>query len=436
MRVAVISEVFLPKIDGVVNRTLNLVRHLPALGDDLLLVCPDAPGCTDCPVPVHPVPSFSYPLYPEYRVGLPDDALVTAVQRFAPDVVHYVNPFAFGFRCHDAFRKARMRVPTVFSFHTVYGEFAKFHPLTRPLAGVLWWLMRTFHNRADVNLTVSGAMEGELVRRGFERVGLWPPAVDGTLFHPRRATASVRDFLSNGRPEKPLLLTVSRLAPEKDIGFLAEVLRAVPGATLAVVGDGPQRGELEKRFAGLDAHFVGYLKGAKLAAAYASADVFVYASRTETMGNVVLEAMAAGCPVVAPHAGGIPNLVTHGATGFLYPPGDAAEAVRWTRVVLEDGPLSHTIKHAARIAVEDIGWRQSIARVREMYSQAIERSRQPATVRRRSLSDRLAPAAMTALVSAFRMLPGKEKAVAPAAKIEPKGPSGRPPFAVEREVIQ
>src|SRR5215472_12447976 len=123
----------------------------------------------------------------------------------------------------------------------------------------------------------------------------------------------MRARLSNGQAHRPLLLTVSRLAPEKNVGFLADVLDRFPDAALAVVGDGPQRSELEQHFAGKNAHFVGYLKGAELAAAYASADAFVYASETETMGNVVLEAMASGCALVAPHAGGIPNLVRPGA---------------------------------------------------------------------------------------------------------------------------
>ncbi len=101
MRVAIISEVFLPKIDGVVNRTLNLIRHLPRFGDELLVVCPRARGCADCAVPVHDVPSFSFLLYPEYRIGLPDRSLAAAVKKFAPDVVHSVNPCAVGFRCHD-----------------------------------------------------------------------------------------------------------------------------------------------------------------------------------------------------------------------------------------------------------------------------------------------------------------------------------------------
>src|SRR6516225_4404298 len=120
MRIAIITEVFLPKIDGVVNRTLNLIRHLMQSGDEVMVVCPQAKGCTECPVPVLDVPSFSFPLYPEYRVGLPDRRLARALKQFAPDVIHYINPFAFGFRCADVLRKARVGVPTVFSFHTLY----------------------------------------------------------------------------------------------------------------------------------------------------------------------------------------------------------------------------------------------------------------------------------------------------------------------------
>ncbi|MHB1422165.1 MAG: glycosyltransferase [Gemmataceae bacterium] len=140
----------------------------------------------------------------------------------------------------------------------------------------------------------------------LKRVELWPPAVDGQLFHPSRKTAEMRARLSKGHTDKQLLLTVSRLAPEKNVGFLVEVLDRLPNACLAVVGDGPQRTELERRFAGRNANFIGCLKGAELSAAYSSADAFVYASETETMGNVILEAMACGCAVIAPRAGASP----------------------------------------------------------------------------------------------------------------------------------
>jgi glycosyltransferase involved in cell wall biosynthesis len=420
MRIAIIAEVFLPKIDGVVNRTLNLIRHLVRSGDELTVVCPQAQGCTECPVPVLGVPSFSFPLYPEYRVGLPDRQLALALKRFAPQVIHYINPFGFGFRCADVLRKARVRVPTVFSFHTLYGEFVRQYKGLGPLSRLLWWLTREYHNRADLNLTVSAAMQEDLIRRGFRRVELWPPAVDSDLFHPGRAHPAMRARLSGGRPDRPLLLTVSRLAPEKNVGFLADVIRQIPEACLAIVGDGPTRPALERCFAGSDSRFLGYLKGEELAAAYASADAFVYASETETMGNVVLEAMACGRAVVAPNAGGIPNLMSHGATGFLYAPRDLQGAVRLTRALLTEEGLRARVGQAARQAIEERNWEQSVGRVRQVYAEAIRSGRGPVT--RWTWRERLAQVTMTALVSAFRAVPHPKRKCVQA----PPAPSSQP----------
>jgi glycosyltransferase involved in cell wall biosynthesis len=406
MRVAVLAEVFLPKIDGVVHRTVNLVRELQGFGDDVLVVCPEAKGCDDCSAQVAPFRSFAFPLYPEYRVGLPDRRLAKVIREFNPDVLHYVNPLAFGFRCHDVLHRHGVRVPSVFSFHTIYGEFVKGYPLLRPLGKIVWWLMKEYHNRADVNLTVSSIMQQELSERGFHRVRFWPPAVDGRLYQPGAKRSEMRARLSRGRPDRKLLVTVSRLAPEKSVGFLAGVLDRVPGATLAVIGDGPQRAELEQVFAGKDAHFVGYLKGADLAAAYASSDAFVYASETETMGNVVLEAMACGCPVVAPRAGGIPSLVSHGETGMLYTPGDVEEASRYTREVL-GGTTGPRLAAAARAWVAGRDWTNSIAQVREAYREAIA-LHEPRRARR-TYRHRLPGAVVSARVASFRKLARPEK---------------------------
>jgi glycosyltransferase involved in cell wall biosynthesis len=402
MRIAIIAEVFLPKVDGVVNRTVHLIRELVRAGDEVVVVCPEAPCCDKCSVPVVPVPSFSFPLYPEYRIALPDNRVVKALRRFRPEVLHFVNPFAFGFRCCDLLHRAGFRAPAAFSFHTLYGEFVKQYPLLRPLSALLWWMMREYHNRADVNLTVSSVAREDLVERGFRSVYFWPPAVDGQLFHPERKSAAMRARLAGPHADKRLLLTVSRLAPEKNVAFLAGVLERFPDACLAVVGDGPQRGELELRFAGTNAHFVGYLKGVELAAAYASADAFVYASETETMGNVVLEAMACGCPVVAPRAGGIPSLVAEGRTALLYAPGDLEDAVRATRAVLADDAFRRRLGGSARAAVESWDWEHSIGRVREVYQEAI-RAFEPGPSRL-THGQRLAQGVLSSLVFAFRAL--------------------------------
>jgi glycosyltransferase involved in cell wall biosynthesis len=409
MRIAIIAEVFLPKIDGVVNRTLNLIDQLEQAGDEVLIVCPEAPGCSNCSAPVVSLPSFPFPMYPEYRVGLPDKHLIKAVNEFAPDVIHYLNPFAFGFRCHDALRKAGLQTPCVFSFHTLYGEFVKRYKGLKPLSSFLWWLTKEYHNRANLNLTVSAAMQSELENRGFTRTELWPPAVDSLIFRPERATESMRRRLAGDHQNKQVLLTVSRLAPEKNVAFLADVLERIPDACLAIVGDGPERPALEKRFAGRAARFLGYLKGLELAEAYASADAFLYASETETMGNVIMEAMACGRAVIAPDAGGIPSVLSNGRTGLLYQPRNLLDAVAATRRVLDDRDLCHRLGVAARDQIEKRGWHESVERVREIYTEAIRTNQQGRS--RRRWQDKVAQSSMVALVSTFRAM-SKAKSVA------------------------
>jgi glycosyltransferase involved in cell wall biosynthesis len=405
MRILIIAEVYLPKVDGVVHRTMNLIRHLRSRGDEVMVVCPQSEGRVESPVPMTTFKSFPCPSYPEYRIGVPDRSLHEAVETFQPDIVHFLNPFAFGFQCHDLLSRQQPRRPQLFSFHTLYGEFVKQYPGMAMMSRMLWWLTRSYHNQADRNLTVSTIMRDELAAARFERVELWPPAVDCELFSPARRDAAMRARLTDGNPADRVLITVSRLAPEKNVGFLAELMRRLPaagheGVRLAIVGDGPQRAELERLFAGTRTRFLGYLRGAELASAYASADGFVYASETETMGNVVLEAMAAGLAVVAPRAGGIPSLVQDGVDGLLYAPRDADDAARVLGPLLSDDAYRARLAAGARAAVEPWGWDRSVERVREHYEQTIARFHAEGPASRGG--NRLASGVVRALVSAFR----------------------------------
>ena len=414
LRVAVVAEVYLPKVDGVVMRTVRLLRELKRRGDEVLVLTPPARpprdpaaavGTDDNPARVAECRrAFPFPAYPEYRIGLPDGGVATAVRDFAPDVVHFVNPFAFGFRVHDLLLGSGVDAPTLFSFHTLYGEFVRrYGPPLSGLAPVLWWLTKSYHNRADANLTVSAATRDDLSNRGFQRVGLWRPAVDASLYRPAARDDALRAEHGAG-PGRPLLLTVSRLAPEKNVGLLAGVLDRLPaagvgGAKLLIVGDGPARPALEKRFAGRDVAFLGYRTGAALARAYASADAFVYASETETMGNVVLEAMAAGCPVVAPRAGGIPSVVDAGRTGLLYEPGDAAACAAAVGRVLNDADTRASLIENGLSHTAGLTWAAAAGGVRDDYLRVIAARE---TAPGRGPAPRRARLAAAALVAAFR----------------------------------
>jgi len=167
------------------------------------------------------------------------------------------------------------------------------------------------------------------------------------------------------------LLYVGRLGAEKEIESIKPVLEAIPEARLALVGDGPHRQTLEQYFAGTPTNFVGYLKGQELASAYASADAFIFPSRTETLGLVLLEAMAAGTPVVAARSGGIPDIVTDGVNGYLFDPADEAGALTATRRLFANPEERETLSKSARREAERWGWAAATNQLRRYYQSVI-----------------------------------------------------------------
>ncbi len=199
---------------------------------------------------------------------------------------------------------------------------------------------------------------------------LWERAVDSNLFRPSARSAEMRNFLSNGEPEKPLLLYVGRLSAEKDVAKLRDALWALPETRLAIVGDGPIRRDLERHFKGTSAFFTGYLRGEKLASAYASADLFVLPSKTETLGLVLLEAMAAGCPVVACRAGGVPDAVQDGFTGMLFEPTDPHGLVNAVKRAL----ASHADLDAIRVRARQRCGTTQLGRCNPVTATALSRN--------------------------------------------------------------
>ena len=186
----------------------------------------------------------------------------------------------------------------------------------------------------------------------------------------------MREKLLAGRSDTgKLLLYIGRLSAEKQIERIKPVLDAMPDARLALVGDGPYRPQLERIFAGSAAHFVGYLAGEELATAYASGDAFVFPSSTETLGLVLLEAMAAGCPVVGANRGGIPDIVTDGLNGCLYEPegadGGASSLTAAVQRLLGESGEHQDLRHNARQEAERWGWAGATEQLRGFYRQLL-----------------------------------------------------------------
>jgi glycosyltransferase involved in cell wall biosynthesis len=366
-RVALFTETFLPRVDGIVNTLCWTLRGLVEAGCEPLVVAPCGntallPGMPG--VRVIGASSLPFPPYPEVRLALMGPGIGQQLDRFQPDVVHLVGPVVNG--VGGLVYAERRGIPVLASFHTNLARYAHHYRLGW-LEAWVWRALRTVHNRCALTLCPSHAALRDLRQRGFERLRYWSRGVDTRQFAPERASPAWRR--QAGVPDgATLLLYVGRLAREKRVADLAPVLARLVGRRsakpsagaervhLAVVGDGPARAELEQELAGLPVTFTGYLRGDALATAYASADLFVFPSDTEAFGNVVLEAMASGLPVVAAAAGGLEDLVEHDATGRLYAPGDQADFEAGIRHYLEDPAARRRHGRAGRVAALARTW--------------------------------------------------------------------------------
>jgi glycosyltransferase involved in cell wall biosynthesis len=235
-----------------------------------------------------------------------------------------------------------------------------------------WAYLRALHNRAQLNLCTSRQMQRELTERGFLRVELWEPGVDAGQFRPNRRSEAWRARLTEGHPERTIILSVGRLAQEKDLESLAPVLPRLPGYHLSFVGDGPAERMLRGVFVGMPASFVGKLRGDDLAAAYASADLFVLPSRTETLGLVALEAMASGLPVVGAARGGIPDLVAHHETGLTFDPDEPGALERALRALAGNAAERERMGAAGRRRAEGWDWARTTAGLRAQYARVLD----------------------------------------------------------------
>jgi glycosyltransferase involved in cell wall biosynthesis len=371
VRIAFFTETFLPKVDGIVTRLTRTLPHLVAAGDEVLIFCPEGAPESHAGARVVGVPAMPLPLYPELKLALPRPAVSEALERFRPDLVHVVNPAVLGL---GGIWLAKTRnLPLVASYHTHLPKYLEYYGMGM-LEPLLWELLKAAHNQAELNLCTSSAMVEELAAKGIEHTALWQRGVDTELFRPELASTAMRARLHGGHADTGnLLLYIGRLSAEKQIERIRPVLEALPQSRLALVGDGPHRQQLERVFEGTATTFVGYLAGNELASAYASGDAFVFPSSTETLGLVLLEAMAAGCPVVGANRGGIPDIVNDGTNGCLFDPDQPNSLITAVQRLLGNPATRAELRRAARLEAERWGWAGASSQLRNYYRQVLDR---------------------------------------------------------------
>lgn len=348
LRVLVVTESFLPQVNGVTNSVRRVLEHLAAEGHDAELIAPTGPEAY-AGFPVRHVRGVSLPFYADFRIGLETRRrLRAAMERFGPDVVHLASPAALG---HQAAKAARsLGIPTVAIYQTDLVGFADRYGVPGG-ARAMESLTRRIHLGVDRTLAPSTASIEQLARLGVDDVARWPRGVDQVLFEPTKRDEALHTALAPGG--EVLVGYVGRLAPEKELELLAHV-DGLPGVRLVLVGGGPEEGRLRALLTG--AAFLGVLHGDELARAYATLDAFVHTGRHETYCQSAQEALASGVPVVAPRSGGPIDVVADTVAGFLYEPGDAGEMVAHVERLVTQPVLRRRMALAARQSVQGRTW--------------------------------------------------------------------------------
>lgn len=351
MRVAIVTESFLPQVNGVTNSVLRVVEYLRERAHEVLIIAPGLIGPVEYRgAPVIRIPAVDLPVVNSLPIGLPTRTVLTALTAFAPDVVHLASPFVVGARGLAAAR--RLRVPSVAVYQTDIAGFATAYGLGLG-ARAAWRWVRRLHCKADRTLAPSTDAVRALRAHGIPRVHRWGRGVDVVRFSPAHADPALRAGLA---PNGELLVGfVGRLAPEKEVDRLV-ALAGMDGVRVVVVGDGPELESLSEHIPG--AAFLGARYGDELATVYASLDVFVHTGPHETFCQAVQEAMASGLPVLAPDAGGPKDLVLPGRTGYLLPADRAGFGVALVEKVneLRDPALRERLGHKARKVVLGRTW--------------------------------------------------------------------------------
>lgn len=350
MRVVIITESYLPEVNGVANSVDRVAGHLSARGHSVLIVAPRPVSRVDSadPYPVVRLPSIPMPGYSTVRLALPTRKLGRIIADFKPDVVHLASPFVLG--AWGARVAEELGLPIVAIYQTDVPGYARAYRIG--LTEVMSWkVIQRLHARAAMTLAPSTSTAAQLVAHGVPRVGMWGRGVDTELFHPVRRDDELRRTLAPN--DEVIVGYVGRLAREKKVELLAETSR-LPGVRLMIVGDGPTRAAMQRLMP--QALFLGPKRGTELARFYASLDVFVHTGPYETFCQTVQEAMASGVPVVAPAIGGPLDLVRPGITGTLVPPGDPGGFANAVAELAADPQMRKEFGVAAYEAVAGRTW--------------------------------------------------------------------------------
>lgn len=374
LRIALVTETYPPEVNGVALTLQRTVAGLRQRGHELMLVRPRQ--ATDAAVSLgdHPaellVRGLPIPFYPSLRLGLPATHLLRRLwEKRRPDLVHIATEGPLGW---SALRVARhLGLPVTTDFRTNFQAYSGHYRLGW-LRGTIEACLRSFHNHADCTMVPTEALRRQLHAAGFERTLVVARGVDTMRFDPVHRSQALRNEWRAAADDR-VVLYVGRLAAEKNLELLlrtyAAMRRLDSRLRLVLVGDGPLLAGLQQRCP--EAVFAGQRHGTDLASHYASADLFVFPSLTETFGNVTPEAMASGLPVLAFDHAAAGQLIESGENGWLAPAGDESAFVRLAQRLVIDATAARRAGQAARRSALDLGWDNIVRQLESVFVSAM-----------------------------------------------------------------
>ena len=370
MRVAYFTESLPPLTDGVARTYTWLAEALNDAGVDFRFVSPCLPlEAEPWRGRVLQQASVAFPLYTYYRMGLPyPPRLYRELDAFKPDLIQVASPTLLG-AVGQHYARSR-GLPCVASYHTHFTDYFPYYHLGF-LQRAGWALLRAFHQGCVRTYAPSPSCLARLEGEGIQGVELWERGLDAERFSPYQRREEERSRWVE--EDEVLALYAGRLVADKDLAVLAGALETVRARGLKLrcvfAGDGPLRAELQARLP-LD-HFPGFVRGKALSRLFASADIFTFPSPNETFGNVVLEAMASGLPVLAVRKGGPVDLLDHGRSGWLTPPGDAGAFAGGLERLVADGGLRQSLAAHALLSAKRYHWREVHGRLVKSYERVL-----------------------------------------------------------------
>lgn len=370
MKVAIFTDTYFPQINGVTNTLNKLIQYYQTNGIEYKIFVPKYDD-EDSDCNVLRFNSIKFFLYPENRVAFPNIFRITsALSDFQPDLIHIMTEFNMGLAGLNYGKKHR--IPTISNYTTNFSQYTDYYKVPF-LKQSIWNYMKWFHTQNDVTLCPSYSAQKLLRTYGIHNTNLFSRGIDSDNFHASCRNDSLRETL--GIADKTVFLYVGRVSCEKDLDILCESyqsIHAVYGeqAALVITGDGPY---LEKcrQILPNDTVFTGFLRGPELSEIYASCDIFVCPSSTETFGNVVLEAMASGLAVIGADAGGVGEIITHRVNGLKFAKRDVNALTECMSLLLENPSLAHTLRRNGREYSTLRSWDKIFEGLMDIYENTI-----------------------------------------------------------------